>query len=198
VCFGRTGRLFACEHENVAPDFLCVAKGITGGYLPLAATLTTEAIYSAFVGTVEDPRTFYHGHTYCGNPLGVAAALACLDVFDEEQTLAGLPSKVDALADALAGLAQHRHVGEIRQRGLMAGIELVAERATRTPFPPTQRVGARVCLAARGHGVILRPLGDVLVLMPPLAMTVDQIRQVVAAVERALGEVLPPGEADAP
>ena len=135
VGFGRTGRMFACEHEGVTPDLLCIAKGLTGGYLPMAATLATGEIYRAFLGDYASGRTFYHGHTYGGNPLGAAAAMATLDVFDEERTLERLPPKIARLRELLAPLADHPHVGDIRQCGLIAGIELVRDRATRESYP---------------------------------------------------------------
>ena len=175
VGFGRTGTLFACEQENVTPDFLCLAKGITGGYLPLAATLTTEEIYSAFYGTARDGKTFSHGHTYGGNPLAAAVGLASLRVFDEEKTLENLRPKVARLAERLADFAALKHVGNVRQRGLLAGVELVADRASKAPFDPSEQVGARVCLKAREFGLLIRPLGDVLVIMPPLAITAEQL-----------------------
>jgi adenosylmethionine-8-amino-7-oxononanoate aminotransferase len=168
VGFGRTGSLFACSQEEVAPDFLCLAKGLTGGYLPLAATLTTERVFAAFLGLPEEGRTFYHGHTYTGNPLGAAAALANLDLMPA--ALAGLPERVERLRRHLDRLAGLPHVGEVRQRGLMAGVELVEDRESRRPFPARLRVGHRVCRALRDRGVLLRPLGDVLVVMPPLTI----------------------------
>jgi adenosylmethionine---8-amino-7-oxononanoate aminotransferase len=169
VAFGRTGTLFACSQEDVVPDFLCLAKGLTGGYLPLAATLTTEEVYAAFLGPPEQGRTFYHGHTYTGNPLGAAAALANLDLL-ESGVLDALPAKVEHLRVQLQRLAELPCVGEVRQRGLMAGVELVQDRPSKRPFPPADRAGARVCRLAREGGVLLRPLGDVVVVMPPLAI----------------------------
>jgi adenosylmethionine-8-amino-7-oxononanoate aminotransferase len=189
VGFGRTGRMFACEHEDVAPDFLCLAKGLTGGYLPMAATLTTDEVWRAFLGRVEDSRQFFHGHTYCGNPLGAAVALASLDVFAEERVLEQLPEKIARLESHMRRLATHPHVGEIRGRGLMWGVELTADRRTRTPFPRDARCGTKVCLAARKHGVLLRPLGDVLVILPPLAISLDEIDRLMTAVERGIEEV---------
>ena len=189
VGFGRTGTLFACEQEGVSPDFLCLAKGITGGYLPLAATLTTEEVYSAFYGTARDGKTFYHGHTYGGNPLGAAVALASLRIFDEERTLGALPPKVVRLAERLAGLAALPHVGDVRQRGLIAGVELVADKAGKTPFDPAEQVGARVCREARGFGLLVRPLGDVLVVMPPLSVTVEQIDDIMDVLTRCVRAV---------
>jgi adenosylmethionine-8-amino-7-oxononanoate aminotransferase len=175
VGFGRTGKMFACEHEGVSPDLLCLAKGITGGYLPLAATLATDDVYQAFLGEYEEFKTFFHGHTYSGNPLGAAVGLASLDIFAQDRVLEGLPAKVELLAGRLANLAEHPHVGDIRQRGLMVGLELVADKGAREPFPLKRRTGHRVILAARQLGAILRPLGDVIVLMPPLCITPEEL-----------------------
>jgi adenosylmethionine-8-amino-7-oxononanoate aminotransferase len=171
--FGRTGRMFACEHEGVAPDLLCVAKGITGGYLPLAATLTSERVYEGFLGEFEDFRTFFHGHTYTGNPLACAAALASLDVFEEERTLELLGPKIELLGRLLEPLAAHPAVAEVRRRGFMTGIEL-------QPQPPELRMGHRVTLEARRRGAIIRPLGDVVVLMPPLSISEADLACLVA------------------
>jgi adenosylmethionine---8-amino-7-oxononanoate aminotransferase len=180
--FGRTGTFFACEQEGVTPDFLCLAKGITGGCLPLAATLATEEVYGAFRGPYESHRTFFHGHSYTGNPLACAAGLASLDLFDRERLLELLPEKSGHLRRALsAHLSGLSCVGEIRQRGLMVGIELVADRESRTPYPPALRIGRKVILEARLRGVVIRPLGDVIVLMPPLAVSEDEIELLVRA-----------------
>jgi adenosylmethionine-8-amino-7-oxononanoate aminotransferase len=173
--FGRTGRMFACEHEGVSPDLMCLAKGITGGYLPLAATLATEEIYQAFLGEYEEFKTFFHGHTYTGNPLGAAVGLASLEVFRQDRVLEGLVPKIDWLARRLREMESHPHVGDIRQRGMMVGIELVQDKKTREPFPVVRRTGHRVILAARQLGAILRPLGDVIVLMPPLSITPEEL-----------------------
>lgn len=170
VGFGRTGTLFACQQEGVTPDFLCLAKGLTAGYLPLAATLTTEDVFRAFLGRPEEGRTFYHGHTYTGNPLGAAVALANLDLIESSGLLDSLPAKVERLRGHLARLAGLPCVGDVRQRGLMAGVELVEDQATKRPFPAPMRMGARVCRLARDQRVLLRPLGDVVVVMPPLAI----------------------------
>jgi adenosylmethionine-8-amino-7-oxononanoate aminotransferase len=170
VGIGRTGTMFACEREGITPDFLCVAKGLTGGYLPLAATLTTDEVYQAFLGRPEEGRTFYHGHTYTGNPLGAAVALANLERLETHGTLRDLPRKVERLRQHLERMAQLPCVGDVRQQGLMAGVELVQDRATRKPFPPALRMGAHICRNLRDRGVLLRPLGDVLVIMPPLAI----------------------------
>lgn len=192
VGFGRTGTLFACEQEGVVPDLLCLAKGLTGGYLPLAATLATDTIYQAFLGDHASSRTFFHGHTYGGNPLGAAVALASLEVFAEERVLARLGPRIEQLAQGLRRLADHPHVGDVRQCGMLAGIELVSDRATTAPYDWTERRGARACLAARERGVLLRPLGDVVVLMPPLCVTEAEVAQLLASaahgIERATGE----------
>ncbi len=182
VGFGRTGSLFACDREGVSPDFLCLAKGITGGYLPLAATLTTEEIYSAFVGTARDGKTFYHGHTYGGNPLGAAVALANLKVFRDEKTLENMAPKVEFLSTRLAALRDHPLVGNIRQCGLIAGVELVADRQTKRPLPWESQTGARICHRARERGILLRPLGDVLVIFPPLTITIEEIDAIIDAI----------------
>lgn len=173
VGLNRTGTLFACSQEQVVPDFLCLAKGLTGGYLPLAATLTTEQVYKAFLGPPEKGRTFFHGHTYTGNPLGAAAALACLDRMETSGVQAELPAKETRLRRHLDRIAGLPHAGDVRQRGLMAGIELVQERAGKRPFPAERKAGALVCRRARDRGVLLRPLGDVVVVMPPLAIDLD-------------------------
>ncbi len=170
VGFGRTGTMFACAHEEVSPDFLCVAKGLTGGYLPLAATLTTDEVYNAFLGPVDAGGSFFHGHTYTGNPLGAAAALASLDLLTAPTGLPALPAKVERLRTHLNRLRDLPIVGDVRQKGLTAGIELVKDKRTKQPFSPSERMGARACRAARDQGVLLRPLGDVVVVMPPLAI----------------------------
>ncbi len=169
--FGRTGTMFAVEQEGVRPDIMTVAKGITGGYLPLAATLATEEIFRSFLGDFESKRTFFHGHTYAGNPLACAAATASMRLMTSRKVVEGLPARIAALTRALAPLADHPHVGEIRQRGMMVGIELVKDRATRAEYAYGLRAGHQVCLEARPLGALLRPLGNVVVLMPPLAMT---------------------------
>lgn len=170
VGFGRTGSLFACEQESVEPDIMCIAKGISGGYLPLAATLTTDEIYNAFLGQPSEGRTFFHGHTYTGNPLGCAAALASLQLFHDNDVLNNAVSNAGVLSEKLAALGQHPHVGEIRQKGTMVGIELVQERDAMTCFDREVRMGHHVTLQARKRGVIVRPLSDVIVLMPAPAM----------------------------
>jgi adenosylmethionine-8-amino-7-oxononanoate aminotransferase len=183
--FGRTGTMFACEHEGVAPDLMCVAKGLTGGYLPLAATLTTERVYEGFLGRHEQLRTFFHGHTYTGNPLACAAALATLRIFDQERTLERLQPKIALLAELLAKDVEHLPmVREVRRCGFMVGIDLEG-------FPVEARIGHRVTLEARARGAIIRPLGDTVVLMPPLSIEPTELRRLVeitaAAISAAAG-----------
>lgn len=180
--FGRTGTMFASEE----PDILALAKGLTGGYLPLAATLVTEEIFETFTGPYE--RTFFHGHTYTANPLACAAALASLDLFEKKRVLERLQPKIRMFHELLGKLYELEHVGEVRVCGLMAGVELVRNRLTREPF--TERIGRRVCLQARRHGVIIRPLGNVVVLMPPLAIEPDQLRDLVTATFDSIAETL--------
>jgi adenosylmethionine-8-amino-7-oxononanoate aminotransferase len=177
--FGRTGTMFACEQERVAPDFLCLAKGISGGYLPLAATLTTERIYEGFLAEHEEFRTFFHGHTYTGNPLACAAALASLDAFEQDRTLLRLQPKIRLLHELLAELAEMEEVAEVRGRGFMAAIDL-------GEHPPAQRLGHRVVLEARERGAIIRPLGDVIVLMPPLSISQADLRRLVGITSEAI------------
>jgi adenosylmethionine---8-amino-7-oxononanoate aminotransferase len=186
VGFGRTGRMFACEHEKVVPDFLCLSKGITGGYMPLAATLATDEIWKAFLGTYAESKTFFHGHTYGGNPLGAAVALANLCIFDKERTLEQIQPKITRLSKHLARISQHAHVGDIRQCGLIAGVELVRNKSSKEPFPWEERRGWRVCQSALAEGVFVRPLGNVVVIMPPLAIRLDELDQICTAVERGI------------
>ncbi len=171
--FGRTGTMFACDHEAVAPDLLCVAKGLTGGYLPLAATLASERVYEEFLGEPEEFRTFFHGHTYTGNPLACAASIASLDAFEQERTIERLQPKVELLDALLAEVAAIPEVTEVRSKGFMVGIDL-------GEHDPALRLGHRVTLEARKRGAIIRPLGDVVVLMPPLAISEADLRRLVA------------------
>ena len=175
--FARTGKMFACEHEGVTPDILCLAKGITGGYLPLAATLTTEEIFSAFLGEYEEFKTFFHGHTYTANPLGCAVALASLELFQKENILEGMRSKIAYLERRLKEeFSRLPHVSEVRQWGFMIGIELVEDKPQRGSYPPESRIGHKVILEARKRGVIIRPLGDIIILMPPLAISDEELK----------------------
>ncbi|GAC1605620.1 MAG: adenosylmethionine--8-amino-7-oxononanoate transaminase [Myxococcales bacterium] len=195
--FGRTGTLFASEQEGVVPDLLCVAKGLSGGYLPLAATLATDDIYESFLGPFEAKKTFFHGHSYTGNPLACAAALASLRLFGEERTLSHVREMADRLAPGLAGIAQLPHVGDVRQRGLMVGIELVRDKKSKEEYGYAERIGHRVCLAARKREVMLRPLGNVIVLVPPLSISPQEIDLLVDAVHASIAEVTGAGAADA-
>jgi adenosylmethionine-8-amino-7-oxononanoate aminotransferase len=187
--FGRTGTMFAVEQENVRPDLLCVAKGLTGGYLPLAATLATEEVYSAFLGAPADKRTFFHGHTYTGNPLACAAALANLALFESERTIERTQPVIATFQRELEKLKTLPHVGDIRQRGLMIGIEIVADRETRREYDYGDRMGHRVCMAVRKRGIILRPLGNVVVMMPPLSLTEIETEWMVDVAGAAIAEV---------
>jgi adenosylmethionine-8-amino-7-oxononanoate aminotransferase len=177
--FGRTGTMFACEQEGVEPDLMCVAKGITGGYLPLAATFTTERIYEGFLGRHDEYRTFFHGHTYTGNPLACAAALTSLRLFEQERTIERLQPKIELLRRLLAPIAAQPAVAEVRQCGLMVGIEL-------SEFPLDARMGHQVTLEARRRGAIVRPLGDVVILMPPLSISASELRGLVAIVGKSI------------
>lgn len=186
--FGRTGKMFACEHEAVLPDFLCLAKGLTGGYLPLAATLTTSKIYDAFLGEVAEGKTFYYGHSYCGNPLGCAAAIASLEIFETEKTLDALQGKITRMNELLDGLkAASPHVFEIRSRGFIAGIEV--RQPSGEAYPWQELVGARICAAARNHGLLTRPVLDTIVLMPPYCITDEQLDLAVNAIAAAIRDV---------
>jgi adenosylmethionine---8-amino-7-oxononanoate aminotransferase len=187
--FGRTGTMFAVEQEGVRPDFLCLAKGLSGGYLPLAATLTTERVYEAFLGEFASARTFFHGHTFTGNPLACAAALASLRLFETERVLERVRRTAETLRPKLAAIAELEHVGDVRQRGLMIGIELVADRRTRRPYEYAERIGHRVCLALRRRGILLRPLGTVVVMMPPLSLTEAEAVRLGDAMREAIVEV---------
>ncbi len=181
--------MFACDYEGVSPDLLAVAKGLTAGYLPLAATLATPEIFDAFLGPVEQKKTFFHGHTYTGNPLGCAAALANLEIFEKDRVLERLQPKIRFLKAGLEQLRSLRHVGEIRQVGLMVGVEVFEEVAARRPFAAAKRVGHQVTKKARRHGVIIRPLGDVIVVMPPLSVTEEEIDALLRVVHLAIKKV---------
>ena len=181
--FGRTGSMFACEQERVAPDFLCLGKGLTNGYMPLAATLTTDRVYDGFLGEHEEFRTFFHGHTFTGNPLACAAAIASLDVFEREHTLERLQPKIDRLHELLTGVAAMEEVVEVRGRGFMVGIDL-------GEHDPALRLGHRVTIEARRRGAIVRPLGDTIVLVPPLAISKRDLGRLVAITAAAIREAV--------
>jgi adenosylmethionine-8-amino-7-oxononanoate aminotransferase len=189
VGFGRTGTMFACEQEKVLPDLMCVAKGISGGYLPLAATLTTEEVYSAFLGEYRELRTFFHGHSYTGNPLACSAALASLEVFERARTLEELERKIDFLEEKLQPFLNLPHVGEVRQKGFMVGIELVKDKQSKESYLLEEKVGIKVILEARKKGLIIRPLGDVIVIMPPLSISCGDLEKLVEIVFHSIDKV---------
>jgi adenosylmethionine---8-amino-7-oxononanoate aminotransferase len=173
--FGRTGEMFACHHEGVVPDIMAISKGIAAGYLPLAATVTGDKVYSAFLGSYSELKTFFHGHTFTGNPLACAVALKSLQLFQQDNLLAALQPKIARLKHGLNEFAALPHVGDVRQCGLAAGVELVENRETGTPYPWEERVGIRVCLEARKRGVFSRPLGNTIVIFPPLVISDSEL-----------------------
>jgi len=179
--FGRTGKMFACEHENVTPDLMCVAKGLSGGYLPLAATLTTEKVFEAFLGDYAEKKTFFHGHSYTGNQLACAAALASLALFDKRNIFGDLPRKIEVLRKGLERFRELPHVGDVRQCGFIGAVELVRDKATKEEFLYEERVGAKVCRRARDKGVLLRPLGDIIYFIPPYCITDAQLDHLLTA-----------------
>jgi len=183
--FGRTGTMFACEQETVIPDMIALAKGLTGGYLPLAATLTTERVFEAFLGGAE--RTLYYGHSYTANPLGCAAALANLAIFRDEQVLETLAGKIARLTALLGELRALPWVSEVRQCGFIAGIEV--RQANGESFSPGELTGAKICRAARERGLLTRPIRDTVVLMPPYCITDVQLEDAVRAIRGAIEEV---------
>lgn len=175
VGFGKTGKMFACEHEEVTPDFLALAKSITGGYLPLAVTITTEKIYNGFLGDYSEFKTFFHGHTYTGNPLACAAALASIEIFEKENILEKLQGKIELLENRLKEFKELKHIGDIRQKGIITGIELVKDKKTKEPYPIELKMGYKVTDFAREMGAVIRPLGNVVVLMPPLSISEEEL-----------------------
>jgi adenosylmethionine-8-amino-7-oxononanoate aminotransferase len=184
--FGRTGRMFACEYESVVPDIICLSKGITGGYMPLAATIASEEIYSAFLGEFKDLKTFFHGHSYTGNPLACAAALAALDVFEKENILKNLQTKIKLLNQRLKDLLNLQHVGDVRNVGLMAGVELVRNKKSKEPYDWEEKIGWRVAYHARENGVFIRPLGNVVVIMPPLSISEQKLSQLLNVIKNSI------------
>jgi adenosylmethionine-8-amino-7-oxononanoate aminotransferase len=175
--FGRTGKMFACEHEDIRPDILCLGKGISAGYLPLAATVTTEEIFSVFLGEYMEFKTFFHGHTYTGNPLGCAVALASLELFKQENIIERMQPRIAYLKQRLKqDFLPLAHVADIRQWGFMVGIELAADKNERRSYPPEKRTGHKVIVEARKRGVLIRPLGDVIILMPPLTIADEELK----------------------
>jgi adenosylmethionine-8-amino-7-oxononanoate aminotransferase len=192
--FGHTGKMFACEWEKVEPDLICLAKGITGGYLPLAATLATDEIYNAFWAEYKEQKTFFHGHSYTGNPLACAAALANLEIFEREKVIEKIQPKIKFLKEELKKIASLKYVGEIRQQGLMVGIELVRNKETKESFAWEEKAGIRVTRKMREKGILLRPLGNVIVLMPPLSVSKAELKKLVAETGSAIYTVLEKGE----
>lgn len=187
--FGRTGKMFACEHEGITPDILTAGKGLTGGYLPVAITVTTDEVYRAFLGDYEEQKTFFHGHSYTGNPLGCAVALANLKLFETTNLIEAVSHKSEYIAKRLEVLYGFKHVGDIRQRGFMIGIELVQNKETKEAYSWQERVGVKVCKRARDLGMILRPLGNVVVFMPPLASTIEELDDMIVILQQAIQEV---------
>jgi adenosylmethionine-8-amino-7-oxononanoate aminotransferase len=189
VGFGRTGSMFACEREGVTPDIMALSKGITAGYLPLAATLTTQKVYDAFLGEYGELKTFFHGHTFTGNPIACAAALASLDIFDKERLLDLIPPKIAFLEERLQRVKGLSHVGDVRQAGMIGGIELVRNKETGEPYAWEERIGVKVCREARNHRLFLRPLGNVIVIFPPLAISLDEMRLLMDGIEASIRTV---------
>lgn len=184
--FGRTGKMFACEHEDVRPDLMSVAKGISAGYLPLAVTLTSQKIFDAFAVSGDIHKTFYHGHTYTGNALGCAAAIASLELFDENEILGTLPKKIALISEYFEKFKDLPYVGNVRQCGMIGGIELVKDKQTKELFPYQQKIGAKVCAAMRPKGAMMRPLGNVIVLMPAVAMDIETLTKLLDTIEDTL------------
>ncbi|MCE5185633.1 MAG: adenosylmethionine--8-amino-7-oxononanoate transaminase [Planctomycetaceae bacterium] len=189
--FGRTGRMFACEHEDVQPDLMCIAKGISGGYLPLAATLATQKLFDAFAVAGDVSKTFYHGHTYTGNALACAAAIASLELFEQNRILESLPAKIQLVKEYFGRFRNLPYVGDVRQCGMMGGIELVLDKQSKSPFPPEWKIGAKVCAAMRSRGAIMRPLEDVIVLMPAVGMDIQTLTALLDIIENTLIRDLP-------
>jgi adenosylmethionine-8-amino-7-oxononanoate aminotransferase len=184
--FGRTGKMFACEHEQIVPDIICLSKGITNGYMPLAVTLATDTVYNAFLGEFSELKTFFHGHSYTGNPLACSAALASLGIFSSDDPLGSMVETSAAVAAALDDIALLPHVGDVRLKGLMAGIELVRDKTTKEPYPWEQKMGWQVAYKAREEGVLMRPLGNTIVIMPPLAISVGNANHLMDVIKRSI------------
>jgi adenosylmethionine---8-amino-7-oxononanoate aminotransferase len=196
--FGRTGfsgdsrkdNLFACQHENVEPDFSCLAKGLTGGYLPMAATLTTQKVFDAFLGRYDQFKTFFHGHSYTANQVGAAASLASLELLQDEKSIRARQNLQSNLRNELQSLWPLSHVGDVRQVGLIAGIELVKNWQTREPYALRERAGIRVCEAMAARGVLTRPIGNVIVLMPPYCTTAAQLKKMIDVTRESIAKTL--------
>lgn len=184
--FGRTGRMFACEHEDVTPDIMVLGKGMTGGYLPLSATIVTQDIYNAFLGEYEEFKTFFHGHSYSGNPISCAAALGNLEAFRKNKTLEKLQEKIEFLERELQEFKGLDHVGDVRNKGFMVGIELVEDKETKTPYPLSMKMGWKVAGFAAQEEVLIRPLGNVVVLMPPIGISIEDLKKLIDVTYRAI------------
>lgn len=191
--FGRTGAMFACDLERVSPDLMVIGKGLTGGYLPVAATLAADEVYSSFYADYEEQKTFFHGHSFTGNPLGCAAALASIKLFEERRIVEGVRTKADFVARKLAPLAGRPHVGDIRQQGLMIGIELVRDKTTKEPYSWEDRIGVRTTMRARELGMLTRPLGNVIVFIPPLVSTEAELEAMTGILAAAIRDVTEKG-----
>ncbi len=189
VGFGRTGTMFACQQEGVTPDIMALSKGITAGYLPLAATMTTEKVYNAFLGEYRELKTFFHGHTFTGNPIACATALASLDLFASDRLLEQLPAKIDYLRQRLEALRELEHVGNVRNCGMVGGIELVRNCETREPYDWEERIGVRVCQEAQKHGLFLRPLGNIIVVFPPLSISLEELAFLMDGIDASIRTV---------
>ena len=187
--FGRTGSMFACQQEGVTPDIMALSKGITGGYLPLAATMTTREVYDAFLGQYRELKSFFHGHTFTGNPLACAVALASLELFRKDRLLENLQPKIEYLRERLKKMAELSHVGDARHCGMAAGIELVLDKESREAYPWEEKVGVQVCLEARSRGLFLRPLGNIIVVFPPLVISIEELVLLLDGVEAAIRAV---------
>jgi adenosylmethionine-8-amino-7-oxononanoate aminotransferase len=187
--FGRTGKMFACEHEEVTPDIICLSKGITNGYMPLAVTAVNDKIFNSFLGEIEERKTFYHGHSYTGNPLASAVAIANLEIFQKDKTLQKLPSKIELLQNELSEISKLRHVGDVRQKGMIGGIEIVMDKETKELFPYKQQIGWKIVKSAKKYGVWLRPLGDIIVIMPPLVISEENLKKLMEVIKLCIIEV---------
>ena len=188
--FGRTGKMFACEHEDIKPDLMCLAKGITGGYLPLAATMATQRIFDAFLGDPSEHKTFYHGHTYTGNALGCAAGLASLELFAENNIIDSLDEKLELIDEYFAKFKELPHVGDVRHKGLMCAVEVVKDKSTGESFEASKLVGSKLCRAMWDKGAMLRPLSDVIAIMPPIAIDMELLRELLDIVHETLKDDL--------
>lgn len=184
--FGRTGKMFACEHEDIVPDIMCLSKGITNGYMPLAVTLAIDEIYDAFLGDFKELKTFFHGHSYTGNPLACAAAIASIDLFEKEETLKNMQPKIELLEKKLKEIAGLPNVGNVRNKGLIAGIELVKDKSTKEPYAWEEKMGWRVAYRTREDGVLIRPLGNVIVLMPPLSISIENLNHLIDIIKKSI------------